>query len=55
MMNNFKIIKNIYFKTESILTLKTLMMFGNKMLKSVIFKYTANTKENITFDEFDSI
>ena len=33
---------------ELILTLKTFMKFGNKMLKSVICKYTANTKENIS-------
>ena len=31
------------------------MKFGNKMLKSVICKYTANTKKNIKFDKFDSI
>ena len=33
---------------ESILSLKTLMKFGNKILKSVNFKYTADTKENVS-------
>ena len=34
---------------ESILTLKILMKFGNKMLKPVICKHTANMNKNIKF------
>ena len=54
MTNNFKIIKNIEFKTStlqsinplSILILKTLKKFGNKMLKPVISKYMGNMNQN---------
>ena len=34
---------------ELILTLKVLMKFGNKMLKPVVCKHTANMNENINF------
>ena len=47
-INNLKIIYNIDFKTESILTLKILIKFDNKTLKPVICKYTAITNKNLS-------
>ena len=38
----------LVLNVKLILTLKTLIKFGNKMLNSVICKYTTNTKENIS-------
>ena len=47
-INNFRNIKNIDFQNiESTLTLKIITNFGNKTLKPVINRWSANSQHNI--------